>query len=200
MKFRTLMLASALPVFVLTLAAAPTQDKKPAVPSGTYQVDKVHSTVIFKCKHIDTSWAFGRFDDVAGTLTFDAAKMENSKIEITIQTGSVNTNAKDRDNHLKSPDFLDAKQFPTATFKSKSIAKKSDTLFAVTGDLSLHGVTKSVTIDMEYTGSADHPMAGKIVGFYGELKLPRMDYGIKYGEDSLGHDVTLMLSIECGAK
>jgi polyisoprenoid-binding protein YceI len=199
MKLRALFLL-ALPILALSVYAASPDDKKPVDPSGTYTIDPVHSTVIFKCKHVDTSWAFGRFDDVTGTVTYDAAKPENSKVEITIKTDSVNTNAKKRDDHLKSPDFLDAKQFPTATFKSKSVAKKGDKMFAVTGDLMLHGVTKSVTIDMELVGANNVPQMGKVIGFFGTLTLKRGDYGVDYGQGMLGEDVMLTLSIESGAK
>ncbi|MDZ4774772.1 MAG: YceI family protein [Planctomycetota bacterium] len=200
MKLRSLFLLSLVPALALLLAAARPEDKQAVDPNGAYKVDVVHSSILFKCKHADTSWAFGRFDDFGGTLTFDSAKPENSKIEITIQAKSVNTNSKDRDQHLQSPDFFDVKQFPTATFKSKSVAKKGDKMFAVTGDLMFHGVTKSVSIDMEHTGSNEHPMMGKIIGFYGTLTLKRSDYGISYGQDVLGDEVTLMLSIESAVK
>lgn len=198
MTLNKLLLLSALPVLALSLAAARPADQKATDPSGSYKVDPVHSTVIFKCMHANASWAFGRFDDVSGSFTFDAQKPENSKVEITIQAKSVNTNDAKRDDHLKSPDFFDVKQFPTATFKSKSVAKKSDKLYAVTGDLSLHGVTKNVTIDMEHTGSAEDPRMGKLAGFYGTLTLSRGDFGIKYGQGMLGEEVHLMLSIEGG--
>ena len=199
MKLRPLFLL-ALPVLALSVFAANPQDKKALDPSGTYTVDGVHSAVIFKCKHVDTSWAFGRFNDVSGSLTFDAAKPENSKIEITIKADSVDTGNKKRDDHLNSPDFLDSKQFPTATFKSKSVAKKGDKTYAVTGDLMLHGVTKSVTIDMEHVGSNDVPQMGKVIGFFGTLVVKRGDYGVDYGQGMLGEDVTLTLSIESAAK
>jgi polyisoprenoid-binding protein YceI len=157
--------------------------------------------VLFKCKHVGVSWAYGRFNDVDGKITLDSAKPENSKVEITIQAASVDTNAKDRDAHLMTSDFLDAKQFPTATFKSKSVAKKGDG-FAVTGDLALHGVTKSVTIDMEQIGAADVPMMGKSVGYHGTLTIKRGDYGIVVpaNNDALGEEVYLTLSVEAHQK
>jgi polyisoprenoid-binding protein YceI len=200
MKPISLSLLAVVPVLALSLAAARPEDKKAVDPSGSYAVDPVHSTVIFKCKHLDTSWAFGRFDTIAGTVKFDAAKPENSTVDITIQTESVNTNDAKRDGHLKSPDFFDAKQFPTATFKSKSVAKKGDKSFAITGDLSLHGVTKSVTIDMEHTGTSDDARMGKKIGFFGTVTLKRGDYGMKYGQGMLGEDVQVTLSVEADAQ
>lgn len=195
----TLLALCAVPVVVLSLAAARPEDKKAPPAGGTFKVDPVHSTVIFKCKHVNTSWAFGRFDDVAGSFTLDEAKPENSSVEIAIQTKSVNTNAAKRDDHLRSGDFLDVKQFPTATFKSKSVARKGEHTYAVTGDLMLHGVTKSVTIDMEHIGTNDVPQMGKVAGFFGTLTISRADYGMSFMPGMLGDDVALTLSVEGGA-
>src|SRR5262245_11725179 len=108
MKFTTAILALAsVPVLLLALTGATSQEKpqekKPAAttaPAGTYAVDKVHSTVLFKCKHLDVSWFYGRFDDVTGKITLDPAKPESSKVEITIQAASVNSNDKKREEHL----------------------------------------------------------------------------------------------------
>ncbi len=200
MKTRPLFLLAALPLTVLALAASRHEEKR-LDAGGAYAVDLVHSTVLFKCLHAGTSWSFGRFDDFSGDFQLDLAHPEKSRVQITIQTKSVNTNAKDRDEHLRGPDFFDVKQFPTATFVSTAVAKKGDKTYAVTGDLTLHGTKKSVTIDMEHTGSIDAPPPlGKRTGFYGTLKLPRADYGITYGQGMLGDDVELMLSIEGTAK
>jgi polyisoprenoid-binding protein YceI len=200
MKPQSILLLSAIPVLALSFAFAGPQDKdkKALDPSGTYKIDPVHSTVIFKVMHAQSSWAFGRFDKVGGSFTFDAAKPENSKVEVTIQTTSVNTADGKRDDHLRSPDFFDVKTFPTATFKSTAVAKKGERMYAVTGDLALHGVTKSVTLDMEHTGGIENPKMGKLAGFYGTLTIPRADYGMKYGTGMLGEDVQLMISIEGG--
>jgi polyisoprenoid-binding protein YceI len=198
MKIRTQLLALlALPIVVLALTSAGPDDKKPApAGAGSWTVDPVHSTVLFKIKHLGTSWAYGRFDDVTGSFTFDADKVENSKVEIAIKTSTIDTNNGQRDEHLRGPDFFDVKQFPSATFKSKSIAKKGDHAIAVTGDLAIHGTTKSVTIDMEHIGSSNHPMAGPRTGFYGSISIKRSDFGLNYGPDVLGEDVELTLSIE----
>lgn len=164
--------------------------------AGTYTVDNVHSTVVFRTLHMGASYAFGRFDKIEGSFTIDPAKPEAAKVSIKIDTASVDTDNADRDKHLASPDFLDVKQFPHATFESTAVKKKGDKTYAVTGDFTLHGVKKSVTIDMEHIGSNEHPMAGSVTGFYGELKIDRMDYGISYSPEMLGKEVTLMLSIE----
>lgn len=197
MKMRASLLALlALPLLALALTSASRDDKKPAAAApANWVIDPVHSTVVFKIKHLGTSWSFGRFDDVSGSFTYDADKVENSKVDVSVKATSVNTNNGQRDEHLRGPDFFDVKQFPTATFKSKSIAKKGEHL-AVTGDLTIHGTTKSVTIDMEHTGSSNTPMAGIRTGFFGTLSVKRSDFGIKYMPDALGEDVELMLAFE----
>lgn len=192
-RLQTLAFVSA-PALVFTLAASVPQEKPGAMPSGEMAIDPVHSIVLFKAKHLGTSWQFGRFDDVKGTLTIDAAKPESSRVDVTITTDSLDTNNPNRDNDLKGPNFFDVKQFPTSTFKSKSVAKKGDKVFAVTGDLMIHGVTKTVTIDMENTGSNTAKVTR--VGFYGMLTIKRSDYGIKAMTDMLSDDVELTLSCE----
>ncbi|MBL8859892.1 MAG: YceI family protein [Planctomycetes bacterium] len=196
MKLHTTLLLLALPAALFALAAARPDEKPTPAGAGTYAIDNVHTAVFFKCKHLDTSWSFGRFDQVSGSFTLDTDKPENSKVDVTIDTSSVNTNDEKRDSHLKSPDFFDVKQFPTATFKSKSVKKQGAHNYAVTGDLSFHGTTQSVTLDMEHTGSSDTKMAGKRVGFFGTLVISRAAFGVKYGPDALGDEVTLTLSVE----
>ncbi|MFN0242133.1 MAG: YceI family protein [Planctomycetota bacterium] len=165
------------------------------VAADAYKIDAVHSSVVFKAKHQNVSWGFGRFNDISGTITYDEAKPESSKVDLTIKTESVDTANGKRDGHLKSPDFFDAKQFPTATFVSKSV-KSKDKKLAVTGDLTIRGVTKSITIDVEVTGVAKDGQGGELAGFYTEFTIQRTDFGVNYGQGGIGTDVTLMIGIE----
>ncbi len=183
-----------IPALALALAAAVPQDKKPPMPPGDFKIDAVHSIVLFKIKHASTSWQFGRFDTIDGSFSIDTAKPEASKVDIKIDAESIDTNNKHRDDDLRGPNFFDVKQFPTATFKSTKVAKKGDDVLAVTGDLMIHGVTKSVTIDMQYTGSAE--MMGFRTGFFGTLDIKRTDYGIKAMLDGLSDEVQLTLTFE----
>lgn len=198
MKTPTRFLAfAAVPFLALSLAATRPEEKAaPMAAAGTYEVDGVHSAILFQCMHMNTSWAFGRFDAYTGKITFDPAKPETSTVEFTIDTSSVDTANPKRDEHLKSPDFLDVKQFPSATFKSSKVAKKSGTTYAVTGDLTLHGVTKQVTIDMDHTGGIEHPKVGTKIGFLGHLAISRAAYGINYMPDGLGDEIKLTFSIQ----
>lgn len=175
-------------------SSAPEQGK-----AADLVVDPVHSHVGFRIKHLNASWAHGRFDKLAGTIHWDPAAPEKSTVELTFDVGSVDTNSADRDKHLKSSDFFDAEQFPKATFKSTKVAKKGDAL-AVTGDLTLHGVTKSVIADVEHVGTADHPMGGEVTGFSTRVVLKRSDFGMKTALDMIGDEVTLVLDVECTKK
>jgi polyisoprenoid-binding protein YceI len=181
------------------MSAVP-QEKSAALPEGEFAIDAVHSTVLFKCKHLNTSWSFGRFNDIQGSFQIDAKDPSKSRVEVTIRAESIDTGNKQRDDHLRSPDFFDVKQFPTATFTSKKVTPKGGKEFSVAGDLMIHGKTKPVTIEMEYTGSTEHPKAGRVAGFFGTLKIKRLDYGIAYMPDGLSDDVELTLSFEGKAK
>lgn len=200
MNLRPLLLT--LPVAaVLGLAAANaprTPAASPASAPAAWAIDTVHSFVNFRVMRGGTTWAYGRFNEFSGSIDYDAAAPEKAKVEVTISTESVDTANGKRDGHLKSPDFFDAKQFPTATFKSTKVEKKGDKL-AVSGDLSLRGVTKPATIEVEVTGTGE-ARGTPVVGFLGQLAIDRHDFGISYGPDALGKEVHLTFSIEAVAK
>jgi len=166
--------------------------------ADTFAIDGVHSAVIFRAKHMGTSYAFGRFNDISGSITLDKAKPENSKVKIEIKVESLDTANGKRDATLRGPDFFDAKQFPTATFTSKSVKASGDKKFAVTGDLEIHGVTKPVTIDMEQVGAGKGMRGEELVGFFGTLTIKRGDFGMKAMTDMLSDEVVLTLSVEAG--
>ena len=163
--------------------------------SGTYSIDTVHSAVIYRVKHLDTSWSFGRFDNFSGTLEVDDKSPEKCSVNLSIEMDSLNTNSKKRDDHLKSPDFFDAVQFPTSTFVSKSVKKTSDKKLTVTGDLELHGVTKPVTLELENTGFSDTKM-GVRAGYYGTFTIKRSDFGVSAMTGALGEEVEITVSLE----
>ena len=145
-----------------------------AFAADTWSVDSSHSTAIFRIKHFGASWQYGRFNDIAGTLMIDEADATKSTLELTIKTDSVDTNNQKRDDHLKGPDFFNAAQYPTMTFKSKKIAVKQGNVWAVTGDLTMHGVTKNVTFP------ATVSMADGVVKAVTEFTINRHDFGISY--------------------
>lgn len=160
----------------------------------TYGVDLGHSNILFKCKHLGVSYQWGRFDRFGGsfTLSDDAA---SSSVEITVEAASVNSNDENRDKHLRSADFFDAKQFPDMTFKSTKVEAAGEGVFSITGDLTLHGVTRAISFDVTKVGEAATKM-GDRAGFEGSFVIDRMDFGISAYGEMLGHDVHMHFAIE----
>jgi polyisoprenoid-binding protein YceI len=160
----------------------------------TWNVDPVHSTVLFRIKHVGASWTWGRFNNVTGTFTIDDAAPSKSSISIKIDAASVDTGNAARDKHLRTADFLNTEQFGDLTFKSTSIAAKADG-FTATGDLTLHGRTKSVSFDFKKVGTGE--MKGtKLVGYEGELDILRSDFGMSNMVGPVGDDVHLVFAVE----
>ncbi|MBL9030628.1 MAG: YceI family protein [Phycisphaerae bacterium] len=180
-------------------APAPAPTAAPSQSADTYTIDPVHSTVLFRCKHLNTSYSYGRFDEVSGTIDFDDANPASSSLTVTVSTKSVSTANAKRDGHLRSADFFSASEFPTATFKSKSFAKADGNNFDVTGDLTIKGVTRPVSFKLEKTGAGKGP-GGPIIGFEGTVAIQRADFGINYMPDGLGAEVRLTFSFEAGKK
>jgi polyisoprenoid-binding protein YceI len=166
-----------------------------APAAGAWSVDPVHSSVVFRIKHLNTSYFYGHFNELTGTVNFDEAKPEASTMDLSIKIESVDTHNSNRNNHLKSASFFNVEQFPTATFKSTSWKKASDNTFDITGDLNIHGQTKPVTIKLEKTGQGKGQQ-GEIVGFETNFTLKRSDFGITYMPDGLSDEVKMMVSIE----
>jgi polyisoprenoid-binding protein YceI len=172
-----------------------------------YGFDKAHSHIGFSVKHI-LSKVPGEFKDYDGTFSFDPANPENGKVNVTIQTASISTDNEMRDHHLQSPDFFDAAKFPTLTFVSTKVSKgDGDNQYKVEGDLTIHGVTKSVVLNVDYLGADTMPMGkdGKmtanIVGFSATTKIDRRDYGLTFnktlasGNLMVSNDVDITLDI-----
>ena len=168
----------------------------------SYAIDPDHSQVIFKVKHMGISTVTGRFDLMEGSYTFDDKDISNSSVETTIQTASVNTNKQKRDDHLKSPDFLNVDKYPTITFKSKEVKKGDGDDFTIVGDLTINGVTKQVELDAEYGGKAVDPMGNERTAFTAETKIDRKDYGLTWNKTLdtgglvVGDDVKIELEVE----
>jgi polyisoprenoid-binding protein YceI len=181
----------------LLVAAAP-KAPAPARAADTYEIDPVHSSVVFKIKHLNVAPFYGTFERMTGTVAFDDANPASCSVTAEIPVESVRTHAEKRDGHLKSKDFFNAESFPTMTFKSTSFTKKGENLFDVTGDLTIHGVTKPVTARAEKTG-AGKGMGGKqIIGFDVTFSVKRSDFGITFMPEGLGDEVKVMIGVEAG--
>ncbi len=164
----------------------------------TYTMDGSHTQANFTWTHFGFSNPTAGFDNIAGTITYDADKPSESKVDVTIAINSLNTHVPKLDEHLKKADFFDAAQFPTATFKSTKVvtgAAKGD--FKVTGDLTIHGVTKSVTLDAKLNRAAVHPMTNQpTVGFDGSVTIKRSDFGIGAYAPNVSDEIRIHLTTE----
>ena len=166
--------------------------------ASSWTIDSAHSGVEFQIRHLGVSNVHGTFHKVAGTVKLDEKDITKSTVEATIDANSVNTDEPKRDEHLKSPDFFNVEKFSTITFKSTSIANAGGKL-KLTGDLTLDGVTKPVTLDLDGPAAPQKGMGGKTVsGFSATGVLHRTDFnfGAKYGAPILGDDVKFSIDIE----
>ena len=162
-----------------------------------YSVDPVHSSVTFKAEHMGISWVHGRFNEFSGNVVYDKANPAKSSFEMTIKAGSVDSGNKQRDGHLMSGDFFDAKQFANITFKSTGVKPVKDGL-EVEGDFTMHGTTKKIKFLMK--GGKEADIRGKkVVGFWTDLTVKRSDFGMKEMQ-GLGDEVPVSISFEAGKK
>ncbi|MCE9595062.1 MAG: YceI family protein [Planctomycetes bacterium] len=197
MKILSFLFVGAL-VAPLFLASSKTEAITLPVAGATYQIDPVHSTVLFRIKHLGVSYTYGRFNEVSGSFVYDEKAPEASTINVEVEVASVDTNNEARDTHLKSPDFFNAAEHPKLTFKSKSVKKAKDGKLSVTGDLTLHGVTKSLTADVEFVGAGDRGQMGNKAGFETTFTLKREDFGMNtmVSETGIANDVRVTVSLE----
>ena len=163
-----------------------------------FKVDPVHSAVVFRIGHFNIGQIYGRFNltEQAGKFVIDQEKPENSTFEIVIEAGNIDTANQKRDDHLRSPDFFNVKQFPQITFKSTSVKSAGDNVYEVTGDLTLHGVTRPITLIVNKLGEGKDPMGNYRAGLAVEFSVKRSDYGMDFMLQGIADEVHLMIGIE----
>lgn len=186
------MIRLAASALALSLLAAPAIAEPVA-----YDFDKSHANLSFTYNHLGYSTTDGRFGDWDGTLLIDKDTPANSSVEFTINIDSLDTFWADRDTHLKSPDFFDAAKFPEATFKSTKVEQTGENQLDVTGDLTLRGITKPVTLTVDVLALGEHPMAKKpAAGFAATAVLKRSDFGMDKFVPYVGDEVTVTFHAE----
>lgn len=171
----------------------------PALAQDTYKIDAVHSEISFKIRHLLAKTS-GRFTKFAGTVKVDPADISKSSVEVTIEAASLNTDNEARDKHLKTPDFFDVEKYPAITFKSTSVKEVAKGKLEVTGDFTLHGVTKRITFPITNAGTMPGMQPGSVIAGFtdGAVTINRNDYGIKTYPGVLGDEVAISLNIEAG--
>jgi polyisoprenoid-binding protein YceI len=187
-------------VVTFLLAAAP------LFAADTFVIDKAHSAATFKIKHMMAN-VTGRFAEFSGTVNADRETPANSSVEFTIQAASITTNTPERDKQLRSSDFFDVERYPTITFKSvKIVPTKAPDTFNVSGDLTMHGVTKRITLPVVFNGIAKDPKGNERAGFELNTTLNRKEYGITWNKNLdpggflLSDDVIITIDIEAVKK
>lgn len=197
-----LSLASAALVWSLVVAAQPL-----AQAADNYALDPAHTSVIFGVSHLGFSYTYGRFNKVDGKYTLDEANPEASTFELILDAGSIDTNDAQRDSHLKSADFLNAGEFPLITFKSTSVTMKEPApgaagaeaeqpVYEVAGDLTIHGVTRPVTLPLKLLKVGEGSDGKKRSGFLCETRVLRSEFGMTNMIPQVGDDVAITISFE----
>lgn len=165
--------------------------------AADYKIDKEgqHAFIQFRIQHLGYSWLYGTFKDFDGRFTFDEKNPAADKVDVTINTSSIDTNHAERDKHLRSADFLNTSKNPQATFKSTAVVKEGDEL-KITGDLTLNGVTKPVTLEAKMLGEGKDPWGGYRAGFEAEGEIALKDFNITKDLGPASQKVQLMISVE----
>ena len=178
----------------------------PAIAADTFTVDKAHSEVTFRVRHLGISNVSGRFTEFDGAVQIDQAKPEASSVEFTIQTASVNTANEGRDKHLRSADFFDAEKFPTITFKSSKVAAAGKDRYSVTGSFTMRGVTKEITLPVALLGFGKGMRGEDRAAFEIQTAVNRQDYGVNWnraldtGGVVVSDEVNVLINIEAVKK
>ena len=169
--------------------------------SGTFEIDPVHSSLLFNVMHADASRFWGRFDAFKGQVVVDAAKPDASSVVVEVSAESVDTGNQGRDNHLRGPDFFNSKEFPDIVFESKKV-EKAPKGFKVSGEFTMLGVTKPVNADAEFIGYSENERTGKRTGYEVRFTIKRSDFGMNYGAGGggLGDEVNVLFSLSAVAK
>lgn len=183
----------------MTADAQTTTSQFPGYVAGTWIIDPVHSAVEFTLRHMGVGRSRGRFDAFEGQIV-TAENPQDSSVTATIDTASINTGNSDRDAHVRTADFLDVENFPTATFRSTSLRQDGDEL-VIDGEFTLHGVTQPVTLQAEVGGFTDTGDGGKLLGISASTTINRTDFGVgPAGGAMLGEKVKITLEIEAALR
>jgi polyisoprenoid-binding protein YceI len=183
------------------MSIATTSATSLAGATGTWVIDAAHTNLGFSTRHAMVSKVRGNFGEFSGSFTIDGENLANSSAELTIQAASIDTKSADRDAHLSSPDFLDVEKFATITFASTAVKVDGDKAI-VTGDLTIHGVTRSVDVVYDFAGISQDPWGQTKIGFEGSAKISRKDFGLVWnaaletGGVLVGDEIKLTLDVE----
>ena len=162
----------------------------------TYKLDPMHTSIVFRVKHLGVAYVYGRFNGPSGTFVFNETSPSKSAIEMQAETNNVDTAVEKRDTHLKSPDFFNTGGYPTVSFRSKSVKKLNEAVYEVSGDLTLLGKTRPITVEVNATGAGKDPWGNFRRGFETSFSIKRSDFGMTFMMDGVSDEVNLTVSVE----
>lgn len=177
-------------VMATVLAIIPSSSK-----AANYQVDASHTSIVFAISHLGYSYTYGRFNQVSGQFQFDANNPTTGQFTINIDPASIDTNDAKRDEHLRGADFFNVRQFPKMQFRSTQVQQGGDAL-ELTGDFTMHGVTKRITIPLKVLGQGAGPYGKQRVGFLSQFSVKRSDFGMNGMQGPIGDEVSVLISFE----
>jgi polyisoprenoid-binding protein YceI len=167
-----------------------------AYGAETYKLDPDHTGIVFRIKHLDIAYVYGRFNKPSGTFVYDESSPANSSIELQVRIDNVDTAVEARDKHIKSEDFLNAAEYSIASFKSTSVRKMSDGTFEVTGQLTVLGKSRSVVFKATQTGFGKDPWGNFRRGFETTFTIKRSEFGVDFMLSGISDEIDLMISLE----
>jgi polyisoprenoid-binding protein YceI len=183
--------------FVLTLVSALAMAAAAAAQAGTWQIDPMHSAAQFSVRHLGVSTVRGGFTKVSGSAKYDPSDPAKTTLDATIEASSVDTRVEMRDNDLRSAGFLDVQKYPTITFHSKQVKAAGAGKLEITGDLTIHGVTKEVVLDVDGPSAAmKDPWGNQRIGASAATKINRMDFGVKGAPGLVGDEISITIDVE----
>ena len=181
----------------LGIVAAVTMAVSAAAQAGTWKIDPNHSAAQFSVRHLGVSTVRGAFMKVSGSASYDPADPSKNSVDVTIDASSVDTRVEMRDNDLRSPNFLDVQKYPTITFKSKQSKSAGAGKLEIVGDLTIHGVTKEVTLDVDGPSAPiKDPWGNQRIGASASTKINRRDFGINGASGAVGDEITIIIDTE----
>lgn len=181
---------------VIALAAAILLPAQALADKYIIDTEGSHAFIQFRIQHLGYSWLTGRFNTFSGNFDYDENNPDKASVQVAIDIASIDSNHAERDKHLRGDDFLDVDKYPKAKFESTSFSENGDGTAVLKGNLTLHGVTRPVTIDVEHIGHGDDPWGGYRRGFEGTTRIALADYGVKYNLGPKSREVELILSVE----
>ena len=161
-----------------------------------YTIDNVHSSIVFRVKHLDISYFYGRFNECSGEIHWAPGHPDDTSVEFEVKSTSIDTGHEGRDGHLLGPDFFSAKEFPTWSFKSKKFEELGEDRYTVVGDLTMRGRTRELRFEMVKTGEGETARDGKKIGFEAKFTIQRTKFGMDYATTGVGDDVEVTISVE----